>query len=119
MARADVLAELLREGFNYHGEKCGAIAVAAKIAYDASQTLQANVRDFSLRLPRDINPHLADGLIGILRATMGNTRLTFSDDLNVILSADHHSIGYHILEVPNVSAPQVLEMRSEQLFIKL
>jgi formylmethanofuran dehydrogenase subunit E len=119
MARAEVLAELLREGFNYHGEKCGAIAVAAKIAYDASQTLQANVRDFSLRLPKDINPHVADGLIGISRATMGNGRLTFSDDLTVLVSAAHNSIGYQILEVPNVSAHEVLEMRSEELFIRL
>ncbi len=119
MARADVLAELLREGFNYHGEKCGAIAVAAKIAYDASQTLQANVRDFSLRLPKDINPHVADGLIGISRATMGNGRLTFSDDLTVLVSAALNSIGYQILEVPNVSAHEVLEMRSEELFLRL
>jgi tRNA-Thr(GGU) m(6)t(6)A37 methyltransferase TsaA len=119
MTRADVLAELLREGFNYHGEKCGAIAVAAKIAYDASQALQANVRDFSLRLPKDINPHLADGLIGISRATMGNARLTFSDDLNVLVSAGPHSIGYRILEVPNLSAHEVLEMCSEQLFVRL
>jgi tRNA-Thr(GGU) m(6)t(6)A37 methyltransferase TsaA len=119
MTRADVLAELLREGFNYHGEKCGAIAVAAKIAYDTSQALQANVRDFSLRLPKDINPHLADGLIGISRATMGNARLTFSDDLNVLVSAGPHSIGYRILEVPNLSAHEVLEMCSEQLFVRL
>jgi len=119
MARADVLAELLREGFNYHGEKCGAIAVAAKIAYDASQTLQANVRDLSLRLPKDINPHVADGLIGISRATMGNARLTFSDDLTVLISAAPNSIGYRIMEVPNVSAHEVLEMRAQQLFIRL
>jgi tRNA-Thr(GGU) m(6)t(6)A37 methyltransferase TsaA len=119
MARADVLAELLREGFNYHGEKCGAIAVAAKIAYDASQMLQANAREFSLRLPKDIDPHVADGLIGISRATMGNTRLTFSDDLTVLVSAAPNSIGYHILEVPNVSAHEVLEMRSEEFFIRL
>ncbi|MGZ8888503.1 MAG: tRNA (N6-threonylcarbamoyladenosine(37)-N6)-methyltransferase TrmO [Halobacteriota archaeon] len=118
MARADVLAELLREGFNYHGEKCGAIAVAAKIAYDASQTLQANVRDFSLRLPQDINPHVADGLVGIARATMGNGRLIFSDEPSVLVSAASKSTGYRILEVPNASALDVLEMRSEQLFIK-
>jgi tRNA-Thr(GGU) m(6)t(6)A37 methyltransferase TsaA len=119
MARADVLAELLREGFNYHGEKCGAIAVAAKIAYDASQTLQSNVREFSLLLPKDINPHVADGLVGISRATMGNGRLTFSDDLRVFVSAASKSTGYCILDVPNVSAHEVLEMRSEQLFIRL
>ncbi len=119
IVQADVLAELLREGFNFHGEKCGAIAVAARIAYDASQTLQANVRDFCLRLPQDINPHLADGLIGISRATMGNARLTFSDDLSVLVSVESKSIGYRIVEVPNVSAREVLEMRSEQLFIAL
>ncbi|MGZ8879154.1 MAG: hypothetical protein ACXW1N_02235, partial [Halobacteriota archaeon] len=119
MARADVLAELLREGFNYHGEKCGATAVAAKIAYDASQTLQANVRDFSLRLPQDINPHVADGLVGIARATMGNGRLMFSDEPSVLVSAASKSTGYRILEVPNVSTLEVLEMRSEQLFIRL
>ena len=119
MERADVLVELLREGFNFHGEKCGAIGVAARIAYDASQTLNANVRDFCLRLPQDINPHVADGLIGISRATMGNARLTFSDDQIVLVSAGSTSASYLVLEVPNVSAREVLEMYSEQLFVTL
>ena len=119
MVRDDVLAELLREGFNYHGEKCGAIGVAAKIAYDAAQTLKANVRDLYLRLPQDINPHVADGLIGVSRATLGNARLTFSDDQSVLVSAASKSIGYHILEVPNIPAREVLKMRSEKLFNKL
>ncbi|MGZ4863997.1 MAG: hypothetical protein ACXV5H_01775 [Halobacteriota archaeon] len=93
--------------------------VAARIAYDAAQTLQANVRDFFLRLPHDINPHVADGLIGVSRATLGNARLMFSDDHSVLVSAASDSIGYHILEVPNIPAREVLTMRSEKLFIKL
>jgi tRNA-Thr(GGU) m(6)t(6)A37 methyltransferase TsaA len=117
MVQADVLAELLREGFNFHGEKCGAIAVAAKIAYDASIMLQASVRDLNLKFPRDVNPHLADGLIGITRATLGNARLTFSEDSGVLVSTATHSCGYRILDVPSVSANEVLEMRSEELFV--
>jgi tRNA-Thr(GGU) m(6)t(6)A37 methyltransferase TsaA len=119
MARDDVLAELLREGFNYHGEKCGAIGVAARITYDASQTLQANVRDFYLRLPQDINPHVVDGLIGVSRATLGNARLTFSNDQSILVSAVAKSVSYHILEVPSVPAREVLKMPSEKLFIRL
>jgi len=70
MAEGDVLAELFREAFNFHGEKCAAIAVSAKIAYEAAQALEANVRDIRLRLPRNVNPHLADGLVGVSKATM-------------------------------------------------
>jgi hypothetical protein len=63
MAEEQVLAELFREAFNFHGEKCAAIAVSAKIAYDAAQALETSVRDIHLKLPRNVNPHLADGLV--------------------------------------------------------
>jgi hypothetical protein len=35
------------------------------------------------------------------------------------VSAASKSIGYHILEVPNIPAREVLKMRSEKLFNKL
>jgi hypothetical protein len=62
---------------------------------------------------------VADGLLGVSRATLGNARLTFSDDQSVLVSAASKSIGYHILEVPNIPAREVLKMRSEKLFNKL
>jgi tRNA-Thr(GGU) m(6)t(6)A37 methyltransferase TsaA len=118
MAQADALAELLREAFNFHGERCGAMAVAAKIAYDAAETLHVNVRDLCLQLPRKVDPHLADGLIGISRATMGNARLTFSEDLYVHASADSLSTKYRVLDVPRLSALEILELRPDELFLK-
>jgi len=116
MAEGDVLAELFREAFNFHGEKCAAIAVSAKIAYDAAQTLKASVRDISLRLPRNVNPHVADGLVGVSRATMGNARLTFSEDPHILMWTARRSVGYRVSDVPDSDAHRVLRMSADQLF---
>ncbi|HYB58676.1 MAG TPA: tRNA (N6-threonylcarbamoyladenosine(37)-N6)-methyltransferase TrmO [Candidatus Acidoferrales bacterium] len=118
MAEVDVLAELLREAFNFHGEKCASIAVAAKIAYDAAETLHMQVRDLWLQLPRNVDPHLADGLIGISRATMGNLRLKFSEDPAICVQTATKSARYRVLEVPSVSAPEILKLSPQELFLK-
>jgi tRNA-Thr(GGU) m(6)t(6)A37 methyltransferase TsaA len=118
MAEADVLAELLREAYNFHGEKCGAIAVAAKIAYDAAQTLEASMRDIFLRLPRNVNPHVADGLTGISKATIGNARLTFSEDPDVLVLTAAQSIRYRIFDVPSLDAHRILKLSPDELFAK-
>jgi tRNA-Thr(GGU) m(6)t(6)A37 methyltransferase TsaA len=118
MAEADVLAELLREAYNFHGEKCGAIGVAAKIACDAAQTLEASMRDIFLRLPRNVNPHVADGLIGISKATIGNARLTFSDDPDVLVLTAAQSIRYRIFDVPSLDAHRILKLSPDELFAK-
>jgi tRNA-Thr(GGU) m(6)t(6)A37 methyltransferase TsaA len=118
MAQADVLAELLREAFNFHGEKCGAIAVAAKIAYDAAEMLHANVRDLCLQLPRNVGPHLADGLVGISRATMGNSRLEFWEDPDIRVSTASLSARYRVLDVPSVPAFEILKLPPQELFLK-
>jgi hypothetical protein len=119
MAQADVLAELLREAYNFHGEKCGAIAVAAKIAYDAAQRLEGSMRDIFLRLPRNVNPHVADGLIGISKATIGNARLTFSEDPDVLVFTAAHSVRYRVFDVPYFEAHRVLELSPDELFARL
>ncbi|MEI7827993.1 MAG: hypothetical protein WCI87_09440, partial [Euryarchaeota archaeon] len=111
--------ELLREAYNFHGEKCSAIAIAAKIAYDAAQTLGASIRDISLRLPRNMNPHVADGLIGISKATLGNTRLTFFEDPDTLIFTAAKSIRYHVFDVPDLDAQSVLKLGSDELFAKL
>jgi tRNA (adenine37-N6)-methyltransferase len=119
MAQADVLAEYLREAYNFHGEKCGAIAVAAKIAYDAAQTLKASERDTFLRLPRNVNAHVADGLIGISRATIGNARLTFSEDPDILAFTAAQSIRYRVFDLPSLEAHLILKLSSDELFAKL
>jgi len=118
MEEGDVLAELFREGFNFHGEKCAAIAVSAKIAYDAAQALEASVRDIRLRLPRSVNPHLADGLVGVSRATMGNARLTFSEDPDIRIWTATRSVSYRVFDVSDSDAQHVLRIRADQLFSK-
>jgi hypothetical protein len=119
MAQADVLAELLREAYNFHGEKCSAIAVAAKIAYDIANTLGESMRDISLRLPRNVNPHVADGLIGISKATIGNARLTFFEDPDILVFTATQSIRYRVFDVPSLDAHRVLKLSSDELFAKL
>lgn len=116
MAEEQVLAELFREAFNFHGEKCAAIAVSAKIAYDAAQALETSVRDIHLQLPRNVNPHLADGLVGVSRATMGNARLTFSEDPDIRIWTATRSVSYRVFDVPGLDVQRVLQMSSDQLF---
>jgi hypothetical protein len=118
MAEEQVLAELFREAFNFHGEKCAAIAVSAKIAYDAAQALETSVRDIHLKLPRNVNPHLADGLVGVSRATMGNARLTFSEDPDIRIWTATRSVSYRVFDVSGSDAQRVLQMSSDQLFSK-
>jgi len=118
MEEGDVLAELFREAFNFHGEKCAAIAVSAKLAYDATQALEASVRDVHLRLPLSVNPHLADGLVGVSRATMGNARLTFSEDPDIRIWTATRSVSYRAFDVSDSDPQLVLRMRAEQLFLK-
>ncbi len=116
MAEEQVLAELFREAFNFHGEKCAAIAVSAKIAYDAAQVLETSVRDIRLQLPQTVNPHLADGLVGVSRATMGNARLTFSEDPDIRIWTATRSVIYRVFDVSGSDAQRVLQMSSDQLF---
>jgi tRNA-Thr(GGU) m(6)t(6)A37 methyltransferase TsaA len=116
MAEEQVLAELFREAFNFHGEKCAAIAVSAKIAYDAARVLETSVRDIRLQLPRTVNPHLADGLVGVSRATMGNARLTFSEDPDIRIWTATRSVIYRVFDVSGSDAQRVLQMSSDQLF---
>jgi tRNA-Thr(GGU) m(6)t(6)A37 methyltransferase TsaA len=116
MAEEQVLAELFREAFNFHGEKCAAIAVSAKIACYAARVLETSVRDIRLQLPRTVNPHLADGLVGVSRATMGNARLTFSEDPDIRIWTATRSVIYRVFDVSGSDAQRVLQMSSDQLF---
>ncbi|MGZ4849554.1 MAG: tRNA (N6-threonylcarbamoyladenosine(37)-N6)-methyltransferase TrmO [Halobacteriota archaeon] len=118
MTEEQVLAELFREAFNFHGEKCAAIAVAAKIAYDAARALETSMRDIHLQLPRNVNPHLADGLIGVSRATLGNARLAFSEETDIAIWTVQRSVSYRVFDVSDSDAQGILQMSSDQLFSK-
>jgi tRNA-Thr(GGU) m(6)t(6)A37 methyltransferase TsaA len=117
--QAEALAEFVREAYNFHGEKCAAAAVAAKISYDATAELGVSTRDMCVQLPRQVDPHLADSLIGITRATLGNGRLVVClDQHEVRLSSGNRSIGYRVFEKLPSDPNRVLDMTSEELFLK-
>jgi len=117
--QAEALAEFAREAYSFHGEKCAATAIAAKISYDATAEFGVSTRDMSVQLPRKVDPHLADSFIGITRATLGNGRLAVClDQHEVRISSGNKSIGYRVLERLPFDPNRILDMTSEELFLK-
>ena len=119
MEEGEVLTEFLREACNYHGERCPGIAVGVKIVFDAIKALSCNIKNASVKIPRNVNTHIADCLIGITRGTLGNGRLTVCgrDDIEIVY--DTRSIKYKLKEIPCEDPFQILKMDSNELFIKL
>jgi hypothetical protein len=59
---------------------------------------------------------LADGLVGVSRATMGNARLTFSEDPDIRVWTATRLVRYSVFDVFGSDAQRVLQMSSDQLF---
>ncbi|MGZ7168617.1 MAG: tRNA (N6-threonylcarbamoyladenosine(37)-N6)-methyltransferase TrmO [Halobacteriota archaeon] len=113
----DAFAALTREAYNFHGERCAATAVAARIVYDAAIELESDLRDLTLELSRNVDPHLIDSLIGITRATPGNARLFLCGDTReIVISSVGRSIRYHLLDILAWDPAQILSSPPETLF---
>ncbi|MDD1720440.1 MAG: tRNA (N6-threonylcarbamoyladenosine(37)-N6)-methyltransferase TrmO [Euryarchaeota archaeon] len=113
----EAFAALTREAYNFHGERCAATAAAARIVYDAAIELESDLRDLTLELPRNADPHLVDSLIGTTRATPGNARLSICGDTReVIISSLGRSISYRLLDILDWDPTRILSSPPETLF---
>ena len=118
MEEGEVLIEFLREAYNFHGERCPDIAVGVKIVFDAMKTLNCNIKNASVKIPDSINPHIADCLIGIIRGTPGNTRLTTCGTDDIEIGYGTRSIKYKLKKIPHKDPFEILKMNSNELFTK-
>ena len=100
MEEREILTAFLREAYNYHGERCPDIAVGAKIAFDAMKALNCNIKDVSVKIPQNVNTHLADCLVGITRGTLGNARLMVCRTDDIEITYGTRSIKYKLKEIP-------------------
>ncbi len=113
----EACAALLREAYNFHGERCAAAALATRVMFDAASELGSDLRDLTLELPRDTNSHVTDSIIGITRATPGNARLAMCTDAEaLIVSSAKRSIHYRMLEVLDWSLTRILRSPADSLF---
>lgn len=116
-APEEAFAALTREAYNFHGERCAATAVAARVVYDAAIELESDLRDLILELPRSVDPHLVDSLVGITRATPGNARLFMCGDTReIVISSLGRPISYRLLDILNWDSTRILSSAPETLF---
>jgi tRNA-Thr(GGU) m(6)t(6)A37 methyltransferase TsaA len=113
-----ILLSLLREAFNYHGERCPEIAVGAKVAFDAMKFLNCDIKDTCLKLPTKVNSHVADSLIGLTRATLGNRKLELNRGNNIEIEYMQTSIQYKLKDILDDDPFAILKRDQKELFIK-
>ncbi len=113
----EAFAAMTREAYNFHGERCAATAAAARIVYDAASELESDLRDLTLELPRNVDLHLVDSLMGITRATPGNGRLFMCGDTReIVVSSSGRFISYRLLDILNWDSTRILSAARETLF---
>jgi hypothetical protein len=118
MEENEVLTEFLREAYNYHGERCPDIAIGVKIVFDAMKTLDCDIKNASVKIPCNLNPHIADCLIGIVRGTPGNGRLTMCGTDDIEIGYGTRSITYKLKKVSHKEPFEILRVDSNELFTK-
>ncbi len=116
----EACAALTREAYNFHGERCAATAAAARVIYDAAAKLESDPRNLAVALPHGTDPHLIDSLIGITRATPGNSRLSLcGDTTDIVISSRERSIGYQLSSILDWEPARILRSPSESLFQRI
>ena len=113
-----ILISLLREAYNYHGEKCAEIAVGVKVAYDAMKFFNCDIKDTCLKLPVEVNSHVADSLIGLTRATLGNKRLKLNRSNNIEIAYMQTSVKYKLKDILDDDPFAILKKDQKELFTK-
>lgn len=113
-----ILMSLLREAYNYHGEKCAEIAVGVKIPYDAMRFFNCDIKDTCLKLPTDVNSHVADCLMGLTRATLGNKRLQLNRNNNIEIAYVQTSVEYKLKDILDDDPFAILKKDQKELFTK-
>lgn len=73
--RGDVLRDLAQEAAHFHGERCAAVALAARMLYHVGETWQIGAKDPALRATLGADGCLRDAVQALAGATLGSGRL--------------------------------------------
>ncbi|HUL61786.1 MAG TPA: tRNA (N6-threonylcarbamoyladenosine(37)-N6)-methyltransferase TrmO [Methanocella sp.] len=88
----EVRDDLIREAYNYHGERCTGLALAVRMATFAGQRLGCDLRRADVCILIGKNHCTSDSLIGITGARLGNDRLYYNLNPRVTRYKDSYSI---------------------------
>jgi hypothetical protein len=71
-----------------------------------------------LKLPTEVNSHVADSLIGLTRATFGNRKLELNRSNNIEIEYMQTSIQYKLKDILDDDPFAILKRDQKELFIK-
>lgn len=77
--RDDVLRDLTQEAAHFHGERCPATALAARMIYHVGETWRVGAKDAELRVVLGADPCLRDAVQALTGATLGSGRLLLTE----------------------------------------
>lgn len=124
-SREAMLASLLYQAENFHGERCGGVALGARIVEHFRSNFfdYAEVSECLARVPRD-SGCLIDVVMALVGATPGRARLELQDENSVVLIKDQTQYEYWLQEPGHrwrtwreMTFEPVLAMLESELFI--
>lgn len=77
--RDDVLRDLAQEAVHFHGERCAAVALAARMLYHVGETWRVGAKDPTLQATLGADGCLRDAVQALTGATLGSGRLLLTD----------------------------------------
>jgi tRNA-Thr(GGU) m(6)t(6)A37 methyltransferase TsaA len=77
--RDEVLRDLAQEAAHFHGERCPATALAARMVYHVGETWRVGAKNAALRAVLGADPCLRDAVQALTGATLGSGRLLLTE----------------------------------------
>jgi hypothetical protein len=77
-----------------------------------------DIKDTCLKLPTKVNSHVADSLIGLTRATLGNQKLKLKGSNNIEIGYMQKSLQYKLKDIVDDDPLTILKKDKNELFIK-
>lgn len=108
---------LIREAVSYHGELCPGVAVGVRVVEAATRILKRDLRvpQVSVTLGSGSDPCIADALIGITGARLGNRRLVCSGGDRYVFTGPGEEVVFCLRAVPE-TVDAVLASSEASLF---
>ena len=115
MEPAEYREGLIREAVNYHGELCPGVAVAVRLAEEATRILASDLAVPQVSVTIGADPCIADALVGITGARPGNCRLRCSEANCYAFASPGGEAIFHLRRVP-ASVREILACPGRSLF---
>jgi tRNA-Thr(GGU) m(6)t(6)A37 methyltransferase TsaA len=106
---------LIREAVNYHGELCPGVAVAVRLAEEATRILGSDLAAPQVSVTVGTDPCIADALVGITGARPGNCRLRSGGGDWYAFAFPGAEAAFHLRHVP-ASVGEILACPPRSLF---